>query len=177
MTSAKFINSFFLLLIFLSPAFAQDKEDTISEIKEKVEAIHLDTALRSVILQNQEFLHDTSGAAGELTGFFKGKNIYKIYRSVGLPDGVEITEFYYRKNRLIFIRKKFNSYVYDDRLKTFDYTKMNSTFSGSYYFNNDKLIEYKTKGHNRIDDQTVSTEEILLNKSNEALGYIKNILN
>ncbi|MEO8210362.1 MAG: hypothetical protein ABI840_07350, partial [bacterium] len=124
----------------------------------------------------QEFL-DTADVSGELTGFFKGNKIYKIYRSEGLTDGVEITEFYYRRNELIFVREKFNSYVYDNILKTFDYTKINSTFSGYYYFKDDKLIEYKTTGIKRFDDQTLSTEKSLLNKSNEAFGYIKKLLN
>lgn len=177
MTSGKFIMSSLLLITFLSHALGQDKEEIINGIKEAVEAIHLDTSLKSVSLQNQEFIQDTAVTGGELTGFFKGNKVFKIYRSLGMSDGVKITEFYYRKGKLIFVREKFNSYVYDERTKTFDYTKINSTFSGSYYFDNAKLIEYKTKGQDRFNLEKPDPEKFLLYQSDESLGYIKNKLN
>lgn len=177
MTSCKFIMILFLLTTFLSPATGQDKEEIIIDIKEAVEAIHLDTSLKSVTLQNQEFIQDTAVTGGELTGFFKGNKVFKIYRSLGMSGGVKITEFYYRKGKLIFVREKYNTYVYDELTKTFDYTKMNSTFNGSYYFDNDKLIEYKTKGQDRFNLENLDPEKFLLYKSDESLGYIKSKLN
>lgn len=126
---------------------SQDKKALIENIKEEIESIHLDTALKSVTLQNEEFLQNMTDGGGELTGFYKGNRIYRIYRSIGISYGVGISEFYYRKNKLIFIREKFNSYVYDSISQNFDYTKLNTTYSGKFYFNNGNLIDSIVTGN------------------------------
>lgn len=143
-----------------------------STISGKIEDIHLDTSLKSVTLQNEEFLKNMTDGGGELTGFYKGKKVYRIYQSVGISYGVYITEYYFWKNRLMFVRDKFNSYVYNDSLGTFDYTKINTTYSGSYYFKDQKLIHQTSSGHNRFEGDSIDVEKTLLNESNEAYNFI-----
>lgn len=168
-----------LILIFLlllltgdSNSFAQDKDEITNDIRGKMEDIHLDTALKSVTLQNGEFLQNMTDGGGELTGFYKGKKIYRIYRSVGISNGVYTTEFYYWKNRLMYVRDQFNSYVYNDSLGTFDYTKINPTFNGYYYFKDEKLIDHRSIGHNRFEGDDVNVEKELLDESNEVYKLI-----
>ena len=164
------------LLIFLINAsgyiYSQDKKALIENIKEEIELIHLDTALKSVTLQNEEFLQNMTDGGGELTGFYKGKRIYRIYRSIGISYGVGISEFYYRKNKLIFIREKFNSYVYDSISQNFDYTKLNTTYSGKFYFNNGNIIDSSVTGNRFFSDNAVGLEKILTGESDEVFNLI-----
>lgn len=111
---------------------------------------------------------------GELTGFYKDRPLSRIYRSIGISYGVGISEFYYKKNRLIFIREKFNSYVYNDSLGTADYSKVNTTYSAKYYFDNGKLIESNSSGHKITSGDNPDTEKVLLDESDEAFNFINN---
>lgn len=163
----------FLIFILTSCSFSQNKKEIIENIRDIIETIHSDTALKSVTLQNQEFLQNTTDGGGELTGFFKGKRIYRIYQSIGISNGVEIMEFYYWKKKLIFVRERFNSYIYDDSLKTFDYTKTENKFKGLYYFNDGKLIDYTTTGHNRFRDNSIDPGKVLLKESGEKIELLK----
>ncbi|HMS33395.1 MAG TPA: hypothetical protein PKC91_04845 [Ignavibacteria bacterium] len=172
----KYILLLVILLNFSKLTFAQSKEEIIERIREEIESIHLDTALKSVTLQNEEFLENMTDGGGELTGFYKGKSINRIYRSIGISFGVGISEFYYKKNRLIFIREKFNSYVYDDSLGTADYTKLNTTYSAKHYFDNGRLIESSSTGHKITSGETQDTEKILLDESDEAFNFINKII-
>lgn len=165
------------LLIFLminasGNVYSQDTKALIENIKEEIESIHLDTALKSVTLQNEEFLQNMTDGGGELTGFYKGKQIYRIYRSIGISYGVGLSEFYYRKNKLIFIREKFNSYVYDSLSQNFDYTKLNTTYSGKFYFSNGNLIDSIVTGNRFFSDNAAGFEKILTGESDEAFNLI-----
>jgi len=152
---------------------AQTKNEIIGDIRDIVETIHMDTTLKGVTLLNQEFLDSMTYGGGELSGFYKNKKIYYIYRSVGLSNGVEITQFYFGKNKLVFVSEKFNTYVYDDSLKTFDYTVLNTTFTGKYYFDNEKLIHKVITGDKKFDDNAVDIGKSLLEKSKENIELIK----
>lgn len=161
-----------LAFIFNSTSYGQSKSEMIEDTNELIEIIHMDTTLKSVTLQNEEFLDNMTDGGGELTGFFKNKKIYRIYQSIGISYGVEIKEFYYRKEKLIFVREKFYSYMYDDSLKKFDYTKTETKFKGQYYFKDNKLIHYITTGHNRLEE-SLEPEKVLLNESSENIRLIK----
>src|SRR6187399_2871529 len=102
------------IFLFATFSIAQDRDEIINDIQNKIEDIHLDTSLKSVTLQNEEFLPQMTDGGGELTGFYKGDKIYRIYQSVGISYGVYITEYYFWKNKLMFVHDKFNSYVVDD---------------------------------------------------------------
>jgi hypothetical protein len=170
----RYILLIIILINFSKLTYAQSKEEITERIREEIESIHLDTALKSVTLQNEEFLENMTDGGGELTGFYKDKSICRIYRSIGISYGVGISEFYYKKNRLIFIREKFNSYVYNDSLGTADYSKVNTTYSAKYYFDNGKLIESNSSGHKITSGDNPDTEKLLLDESDEAFNFINN---
>jgi hypothetical protein len=169
-----FINLFLMFLIIYQPGISvsQDKDELIEYIREELENIHLDTNLRSTTLINEEFLPDMTDGGGELTGFYDENGISKIYRSVGISNGVGITEFYYKKNKLIFVREKFNSYVFNEKTKSFDYTKINTTYSGSYYFSKDKIFNSTVKGKRNFGDNLTDIQDILKKESDEAFKRI-----
>ncbi len=137
----------------------------------------MDTTLKSVTLQNREFLKDTAYAGGELTGFYKDNNIYRIYKSAAASFRVELSEYYYKKKQLIFVHKKISEYVYNDSSKKYDYTKINITFSGFYYFNNEKLIDSKISIQNNFSRKSYNPERNLLEESKVALEFIAEMIN
>ncbi|MCB0727771.1 MAG: hypothetical protein KDD00_09930 [Ignavibacteriae bacterium] len=169
-----FITLIFLFLIIYKPgdSVCQDKEELTDRIREELEDIHLDTNLRSITLTNEEFLPDMTDGGGELTGFYNKNGIRKIYRSIGISYGVMITEFYYKKNKLIFIREKFNSYVFDEDTKSFDYTKINTTYSGSYYFHKGKIFNSTIKGNRNFEVSSTDIQNLLNIESDEAVKLI-----
>jgi hypothetical protein len=89
---------------------------------------------------------------GQLTGYFKGEDIYKIHEQVGLSYCILTTEYYYWDKQLIFVFEKEDDFIYVDSLATLDYSKTKTSFEGRYYFNNGQLISTKTKGQKRIND-------------------------
>lgn len=159
-------------ILFPEISSSQNNEEMIEIIRDEIEDIHLDTTLKIVTLENEEFLTNMTDGGGELTGFYKGKNIYKIYRSIGISYGVGITEFYYNKNKLIFVRDKFNSYVYDEKTKSFDYTKINNTYSGSYYFDKGKIFHSNVKGSRTFKENSSDIQITLKAESEDAFNLI-----
>lgn len=151
---------------------SQTREDLINKIMDKVEDIHLDTNLKSITLQNEEFLENMTDGGGELTAFYKKNRIYKIYQSVGISYGVGITEYYYSKDKLMFVREKFNAYNYDSL--SFDYSKTTTTFSGFYYFDNDKLIHSTSTGHNRFEGESIDPAKFYLDESAKNIALMRN---
>ena len=162
---------FFLLLgtLFLIVSFAQTKDEKIKLIRKKFEAINKDTTLRRVTLENEEFLVNIPDGGGELTGFYKGKEIKKIYEWIGLSNGIRIKEFYFDKGQLIFVYEKFDSFVFDAQKNEFDFTKTKTIFEGRYYFNNKKLFSRSSKGDKSLAARDESTEDDLIERATENL--------
>jgi len=169
----KYILVCLIISCFYSFSSAQSKNEILEDIRDIVETIHMDTSLKSVTLLNEEFIDNMTDGGGELTGFYKNKKIYNIYRSVGISYGEEIMQFYYWKNMLVFVSEKFNTYVYDDSSKAFDYTVLNTTFTGKYYFDKEKLIHKVITGKKNFDDNSVDIEKSLLEESKGNIELIK----
>ena len=162
----------FLGTLLLSVSFAQTKQEQIKIIRKKFEVINKDTTLKKVVLENEEFLEDMTDGGGELTGFYKGKEIKKIYEWIGLSNGISIKEFYFDKGQLIFVFEKFDSFVFDDKRNELNHNKSKTIFEGRYYFNDRKLISKLTKGDKSLAAQDESTEKGLLKRSSETLARL-----
>jgi hypothetical protein len=71
---------------------------------------------------------------GQLNGSFKGKAIKKIYLWLGLSNGIETKEFYFKDGQLIFVYETFKTFGYDEKKGQMNYDKTTITFEGRYYF-------------------------------------------
>lgn len=170
--NTKHIFLFFIGTLFLIVAFAQTKQEQIKVIRKKFEVINKDTTLRKVVLENEEFLEDMTDGGGELTGFYKGKEVKKIHEWIGVSNGISIKEFYFDDGQLIFVFEKFESFVSDDKKNELNHNKGKTTFEGRYYFNHRKLISKSTKGDRSVAAQDESTEKGLLERSSESLAML-----
>lgn len=170
--TAKHIFLFFLATAILIVSFAQTRDEQIKMIRKKFETINKDTTLKKVELENEEFLSNMTDGGGKLTGFYKNKEIKKIYEWIGLSNGISIKEFYFDKEQLIFVYEKFDSFVFDDKKNEFDLTKTKTIFEGRYYFNNKKLFSRSAKGDKSLAGQDESTEAGLIERANENRGAL-----
>ena len=163
---------FFLGILFIAISFAQTKDEQIKLIRKKFEIINKDTTLRKVTLENEEFLTNMTDGGGELTGFYKNKEIKKIHEWIGLSNGISIKEFYFDKGQLIFVYEKFNSFVFDDKKDEFDLTKIKTIFEGRYYFNNEKLFSKSTKGDKALAAQGESSGKSLVESADDNMRLL-----
>ena len=128
--------------------------------------------MRKVTLEIEEFLTNMTDGGGELTGFYKNKEVKKIYEWIGLSNGISVKEFYFDKGQLIFVYEKFDSFVFDDKKNEFDLTKTKTIFEGRYYFNNEKLFSKSTKGNKGLAAREETTERGLIERANENLEVL-----
>jgi hypothetical protein len=166
------ILSILAVLAFFSTSCGQTRSDLKNEIKKEIQSINSDTAYKKVTLENDDFLGNMTDGGGELTGYFKGEQIKKIYQWIGLSNGNEITEFYFRNGQLIFVYEKFSAFVYDHKKEQQDLTKTETTFEGRYYFDKDKLIDRLTTGHNRFEDDNNNPEKILIQEAKDNMRLL-----
>ena len=159
-----------LLLVSLllgTLALAQTKAELVKNIGKEFRLINKDTTLKQVKLEGEAFLTHATDGGGELIGYYKKGQLKKIYQWIGLSNGNEIKEYYFKNGRLIFVYVQFNSFVYNEKKDQLDRTKTKTTFQGRYYFHNNRLIDHTTTGHNRLEDDTISPEKTLLAEASD----------
>ena len=168
----------FLLLVTLAlvvTGLTQQKSEIIKGIKAEFTQINADKSLRKVILENEEFLEHMTDGGGELTGYFIKGQIKKVRQWVGLSNGNETTAFYFKNGQLIFVYEKFDSFIFNPKSGQLDRTKTEITFEGRYYFHNNKLIDHRTTGHNRFEDDSIDPEKTLLKEAAERVKQLTRI--
>ena len=147
---------------------------SLEDIRKEIRIINDDTALVIIEPDNGCFIAKgrvTDGGCS-LKGYYKNGSIRKIVSWVGLSSGNEIMEFYYKDNHLIFVYEEFRSFVYDKVSGSFSKDSTEKTFSGRYYFQKNKLINYITTGHNRFEVDTVDPEKTLLAEAEAFLSEL-----
>jgi len=145
----------------------------IKSIKREFQAVNSDTTLKKVILENEDFLGENIGdGGGKLIGFFKNNTVRKIYQWLGLSNGIEIKEYYFKNGQLIFVYELFKRFEYDQIKNQMNYDKISTTFEGRYYFKNGKLIDQLVKGQNRHDEIS-NPGELLIKEAFNNLKLIK----
>ena len=138
-------------VMFFIPAMGQGIDDKIQIIKKRFTSINTDNAYSIVTLDNEEFLEQMTDGGGQLKGYLKGGGFSKIYENIGLSYCIQIREYYFWDNKLIFVFEKEDDFALDS-LGTIDHTKTKAAFEGRYYFDNGKLISTKTKGEKLMSD-------------------------
>ncbi|HMK20597.1 MAG TPA: hypothetical protein VK492_20495 [Chitinophagaceae bacterium] len=128
--------------------------------------------MRKVTLENEEFLTNMTDGGGELTGFYKNKEIKKIHEWIGLSNGISIKEFYFDKGQLILVYEKFDSFVFDDKKNEFDLAKTKTVFEGRYYFSNKKIFSESTKGDKSLPTQDEKTGKGLLESADDNMRLL-----
>lgn len=160
------------LFVFSLNVYGQTKQDIIKTTRKQFQEIDTDTTLKKISLDSEEFLDHVPDGGGELVGFFRGDSIVKIVEWIGLSYGNKITEYYYKNNKLFFVFEKFDSFV--EKNGELDHEKVNTSFEGRYYFNDEKLIEKKISGKKPLEDNSTDISTELQKEARENLQLLLN---
>jgi hypothetical protein len=155
------------LILSFATTYGQDKTKLINEIRKEFKVINSDTTFRKIVLENEEFLEHMPDGGGQLTGFYKAGQLKKIVSWIGISRGNDISEFYFKNEKLIFVYEQFNSFVYDKKKQIFRLDTTQKTFEGHYYFYNNKLIDHITAGYNRFENMRIDAEKTLLKEADD----------
>jgi hypothetical protein len=142
-------------------------------IKKEFKLINSDKTLKEVVLDAEDFLENAPDGGATLTGYFKNNKIKKIVSWIGLSIGNEMTEYYFQNEQLIFVYKKFDSFIVDEKNQELDHTKMKTSFSGRYYFQGNKMINRITTGDKPFGNDSIDSEKELLMEANNYLQKLK----
>ena len=156
--------NYILLLscIFLAGhLFAQGKEDfnkRLFEIRLKYLAINNEQNLSIKTIDDAEiFLGHATDNGAELTGYFKEDTLVKIIEWIGLSNRVLQTEYFFGDGKLFFVCSKESNYAFST--DSIDYSKLNTVFTGRYYYQNGKLFDTilndKKRERSKIQDSAL----------------------
>jgi len=82
-------------------------------------------------------------------------------------------DYYFEKEKLVFIYEVFSAFFMDDSTGTLNYEKTLINFIGRYYLQDNKLIDNETTGHNRFEDDEIDMERLLLVEMNDSMLRLK----
>lgn len=161
------IHFFVFLMMCFSAVVEQQNKARIEKIKEEFKIINNESGLKTIVLNNEEFLDHMPDGGGQLTGLYKKGALKKLVCRVGLSSGNEIKEYYFKDDQLIFIYEQFNSFLYDKMKQHLLFDRTERTFEGRYYFYGGKLIDLITKGHSKFRYDQDNREQTLLKEAND----------
>ncbi|WP_343746641.1 hypothetical protein [Chitinophaga sp.] len=144
------------ILLTAMTVAAQNK----ASIREAVGQINRDSTLKQVSLMNEDWMKEMSDGGGSLTGYYKNKLLVKAVRWIGYSSGVEVVEFYFKNNELIFVYEQSDVFYYDEKKGALRTDSLERNFEGRYYFFRKKMIDNTTLGHNRFEDDTLDPEKV-----------------
>ena len=136
--------------IMITTLSAQNKQSLVNEKRKVFDEINASPSLRKITLENEDFLQHMTDGGGELVGYYNKDELVKMKEWIGLSQGNRSRMYYFRNNQLIMVVEKFNSFV--PKGDGLDKSKTKTTYEGSYYFHNNKLINQEVKGKRNFDD-------------------------
>ena len=168
------ILTFFILTI---SSYGQGLIDKYPDIKNQKIEIDNNSSLNKIKLENEEFLEQMTDGGGILKGFYDEKNkIRKIEILVSKSTGVQEYNFYLKNESPFLIIDNFRRFAWNEKSSEFDYTKFDGGFNGIYIFDNRKLIDHISLGHNRFEDDQIDIEETFLDENENYVNLIKKTL-
>ena len=168
MTLRNIIALTFLALLNLTNSYGQSKQDKssiISQIRQVFRQINNYKNYKIVTIDDsEEFLGHGTDNSGTSKGYYKGDSLKKIVEFVGLSNRVVQNEYYFDKDKLVFVYSTDSRCKSNERTGEIDCSKFDKVFKGRYYFSNDKLFDTilsdkeqeKTKQQDAVDFLTSS---------------------
>jgi hypothetical protein len=176
MTLRNYISLTFFTLLTFTTTYGQGKEDKsyrLFKIKKVYKQTNNYKNYKTIIIDNtQEFLGRGTDNGGSLTGYYKGDSLKKVIEWVGLSNKFIQNEYYYDKDKLIFVYSIESRYRFNDSTQSFEYTRLYDVFKGRYYFDNGKLIDTILNDKEHIEAKNKSAAEFLIS-SEDYLKLLK----
>lgn len=132
---------------------SQSVNDQIQQIKGRFASINQNKNYEVVTINHEDFLENMTDGGGELQGYFKDGELYKVFESIGLSYCMQTREYYFWDGKLIFVFETEADFGMDST-GAWDYSQTKIAFEGRFYFSNDKLISTNIKGKKLMEDNT-----------------------
>jgi len=148
--SMPWVKYFVTLLCIGNLVFVQGQthETLVLAIRTEFKKINTNDSLKTIILNNEEFLEQMTDGGGTLTGYFEDDQLVKFTEWVGLSYGNVVSEYYFKDLELFFLYQKESKFA--DKIGgepgDLDYAKLETMFEGRYYFDKNKRIKTLEKG-------------------------------
>jgi hypothetical protein len=157
-------------VLFCTVTLAQT-DNSLNKIRKTVEQTNKDKSLTTKTLDNEQFLQQTTDGGGQLTGYFKNGQLVKIIEWVGLSSCIDITEYYLKDDKLIFVYSQGKELQYIDSIATFNSNQQTLTMECRFYIHNDTLLKSILTGSTRCAGQP--SDSWVRNYQDNYLRYIK----
>jgi hypothetical protein len=159
-----------LLLLITNVCVAQDFETMHQDLAAKVNEINRYRDHKVVKIESEAIADVFEGQAW-LTGFYKDEAIRKITLVIESDLATAAYNYYFDSGNLIYITESIDKFTSSDKLKT------NRTFSGKYFFKDNKMFDHEGTGSNRFDDQSLNAETILLAETKKNVDLLNKLKN
>ena len=160
------IKLFLLTFLALTTLLFGQTAEKITAVRKKVEDINTEKSYHIRKLDNDYFVNvknEATDGGQELSGYYKNGKLKKIVYSVGLSYGVKTTEYFYSDNELIFVFEKQDQFAdlkdHSNQVTGLDHTKLESVYTGRFYFENSKLFSVKQKGKEIFNNVNKKSKE------------------
>lgn len=165
----------FIILLFLTIySFGQGLIEKYPNIEIEIIKIDQNDSLKTIVIENEEFLEKMTDGGGELVGFYdENQKIRKIEVRIFQSIGVQEYYFYLKDEIPILIIDRFKQFAWNEKLDDFDNTRFEGGFYGTYLFDNNHLIDQISLGHNRFEDDQIDAEKTFLNEFRSYIEQIK----
>ena len=170
MKTKLFLLTFFTFTTLL---FGQTAE-RIAAVRKKVEAINTEKSYQIKKLDNDYFVNvknEAPDGGQELSGYYKNGKLKKIVYTVGLSYGRKTSEYFFSNDELIFVFEKQNQFAdiknKSNQLTGLDHTKLESVYTGRFYFENSKLFSIKQTGKEIFRKMDKNSKEAKLLKDSK----------
>ncbi len=154
MTLQNFIIAILLTVVLAQSSNGQSKADKILSIKQTFQKINNDNSLKKKTIDDAEiFLGHAIDGGGQLIGYFKKDSVCKIFVTVGLSYGTIADEYYFNNGQLVFVYEVEKVFPANNSSDGLNHDKLQLTYEGRYYFDNDQLIDKIIKGKRHYENK------------------------
>lgn len=144
---------FLLTFLTLTTLLFGQTAERIAAVRKKVEAINTEKSYKIKKLDNDYFVNvknEATDGGQELSGYYNNGILKKIVYSVGLSYGMKTFEYFFSNDKLIFVFEKQDKFAdvkdQSNQVTGLDHTKLESAYTGRYYFQRSKLFSAKKIG-------------------------------
>ncbi|AHM59223.1 hypothetical protein D770_04780 [Flammeovirgaceae bacterium 311] len=156
---------FLLPLLLVHKGYSQGFTDRHKDVFERVEQINAVQDNDTIALEYQEELWQITEGGGVLVGSYKEGNLVKMVLRSYLSSGINTFSYYFSDGELFFVNEVFDQFHHNEKTNWYDPSNTERNFNGNYIFQNEKLIDLETLGHNRFEDDALDPETELLNEA------------
>ena len=147
------IKLFLLTFLTLTTLLFGQTAERIAAVRKKVEAINTEKSYQIKNLDNDYFVNvknEATDGGQELSGYYKNGKLKKIVSTFGLSYGMKTCEYFFSDEELIFVFEKQDQFAaikdQSNQVTGLDHTKLESVYTGRYYFENAKLFSARKTG-------------------------------